>query len=93
MSTQIPNPPPTKWQSIKKGVLEWYYMPMKREYQRFERDEEDLFMMLVFAEQLGIPNPVSCYTLELMPIMYERFHAWHKRMGIPRSPLDQIGCC
>jgi hypothetical protein len=27
-----------------------------------QRDEEDLFMLLVFAETLGVPNPASWYT-------------------------------
>lgn len=50
-------------------------------------------MLLVFAESLGVPNPAGCYTLELMPVMYERFHDWHRRMGMERSPLDHVGCC
>ena len=33
------------------------------------------------------------YTLELMPVLYERFHDWHRRMGMERSPLDHVGCC
>jgi hypothetical protein len=81
------------WTSIKSGLKEFYYAPYRRVLLRAQRDEEDLFMMLVFSEMLGIPNPASYYTLELMPIMYDHFHAWHKRMGMPHSPLDQIGCC
>ena len=32
-------------------------------------------------------------TLELMPALYERFHDWHRRMGMEHSPLDHIACC
>lgn len=50
-------------------------------------------MLLVFSEMLGVPNPAAWYTLELMPELYERFHDWHRRMGMERSPLEHIGCC
>lgn len=63
------------------------------EVKRELRDEDDLFMLLCFSEMLGIPNPVSYYTLELYPEMIERFHDWHKRMGMEKSPLDGIRCC
>lgn len=74
--------------------LETYYSgPYRRALARAERDEEDLFMLLVYAESLGIPNPVSVYTLELQPLMLERFHQWHQRMGMERSPLEEMRCC
>lgn len=60
---------------------------------RARRDEEDLFMLLVFAEMMGVPSPASYYTLELQPLLLERFHDWHKRMGMERSPLDGFRCC
>lgn len=52
------------------------------------RDQEDLFLLLCFSDLLGIPNPMSYYTLELMPAMIERFHQWHLRQGMERSPLE-----
>jgi len=81
------------WSRFSAGLREFYYAPYRRTLARAQRDEDDLFMLLVFAESLGLPNPAAFYTLELMPVMYERFHAWHKRMGMERSPLDHIGCC
>ena len=65
----------------------------RRNAARAQRDEEDLFMLLVFAESLGIPNPAAFYTMELLPIVYDRFHDWHVRMGMERSPLDHVSCC
>ncbi len=57
------------------------------------RDEEDVFMILMCSEMLGLPNPVHFYTLEVYPVMLERFHEWHQRMGMERSPLEHIRCC
>ena len=72
---------------------EFYTAPYRSAVARAKRDEEDLFMLLIFSEALGIPNPVYYYTLELQPLLLERFHAWHKRMGMERSPLDHFKCC
>lgn len=78
---------------IAEGLREYYVAPFRQTYARAQRDEEDLFMLLVFSESLGLPNPVSFYTLELLPVVYDRFHEWHKRMGMERSPLDHVNCC
>lgn len=72
---------------------EYYNAPYRAAIARAQRDEEDLFMLLVFSETLGIPNPAGWYTLELQPLLMERFHEWHQRMGMERSPLDQFRCC
>lgn len=60
---------------------------------RARRDEDDLFMLLVFSEMMGVPNPAAYYTLELQPLLLERFHDWHTRMGMEHSPLDHFRCC
>ena len=75
------------------GLREFYYAPYRRTFARAQRDEDDLFMMIVLAEMLGVPNPVSYYTVELLPVMYDRFHEWHTRMGMEHSPLDHFSCC
>lgn len=74
------------------GTL-YYNVPYRAAIARAKRDEDDVFMMLVFSEMMGIPNPAAWYTLELQPLLMERFHEWHVRMGMPRSPLDQFRCC
>ncbi|MDR7191422.1 cory-CC-star protein [Luteimonas terrae] len=84
---------PTALARLSAGLREFYMAPYRRTFARAQRDEEDLFMLMVFSESLGVPNPVGYYTLELMPAMYERFHDWHRRMGLERSPLDHISCC
>ena len=50
-------------------------------------------MLLVFSEMMGVPNPAAYYTLELQPLLLERFHDWHRRMGMEHSPLDHFRCC
>ena len=72
---------------------EFYQEPYRRTLACSQRDQDDLFMLLVFSELMGIPNPASYYTLELLPVLYERFHDWHIRMGLEKSPLDNIRCC
>ncbi len=81
------------YKRLEEGLREYYIAPYRREFARAQRDEDDLFMMLVFSESLGIPNPATYYTMELLPVVYDRFHDWHRRMGMERSPLDHVSCC
>jgi hypothetical protein len=74
-------------------LTEYYVSPYRRALAQARRDNDDLFMVLVFSEMLGIPNPAAYYTLELQPVLLERFHEWHTRMGMDHSPLDGIRCC
>lgn len=74
-------------------ATEVYNAPYRAAIARAKRDEDDLFMMLVFSELMGVPNPASYYTLELQPLFLERFHEWHQRMGMEHSPLDHFRCC
>ncbi|MDO5032251.1 cory-CC-star protein [Corynebacterium sp.] len=75
------------------GLEEFYKAPYRATFARAQREEEDLFFLLVLSESLGIPNPASFYTMELLPFIYEDFHAWHTRMGMEKSPLEGISCC
>ncbi|GAB3190139.1 cory-CC-star protein [Nesterenkonia suensis] len=79
---------------IDAGLREFYVAPYRRTFARARRDEEDLFMMLVLSEALGLPNPAAGTTLELLPEMLDRMHEWHVRMGMDRSPFDEhLRCC
>ena len=78
---------------LSEGLREFYFAPYRRTFARARRDEDDLFMIAVLGEALGVPNPATWYTLELLPVTYDHFHDWHRRMGHPRSPLDEISCC
>lgn len=82
--------------SLKKLIdfyVEVLEMPHRTEIARELRDEDDLFLLLLYSEMIGIPNPVYYYTLELYPYMIESFHDWHLRMGMEKSPLSGIRCC
>jgi hypothetical protein len=74
-------------------LREFYVARHRGALAREKREEEDLFMLLVFSEMMGIENPAGYYTLELLPLLWERFHDWHLRMGMDRSPLEHFRCC
>ena len=82
------------WMRTARTLLsEFYVSPYRGAVARARRDQDDLFMLLVYSDLMGVPNPASYYTLELQPILMERFHEWHTRMGIEHSPLDGLKCC
>ena len=78
---------------LKALLEEFYFSPYRGALARARRDEDDVFMLLVYAELMGISNPATYYTLELQPFLLERFHDWHRRMGLEHSPLDHFRCC
>jgi hypothetical protein len=80
-------------QRLQALAQEFYTAPYRGAIARAKRDEDDLFMLFVFSEMMGIPNPAAYYTLELLPILMEEFHEWHQRMGMEHSPLDHFKCC
>src|SRR5699024_10087038 len=82
-----------RWQVFSAGLHEFYVGPYRRTFAKARRDEDDLFRMLVMSEMLGVPNPASSYTIELLPVLYDGFHDWHRRMGMERSPLENYRCC
>lgn len=82
-----------RWKAFRAGLLEFYVGPYRQTLQRGKRDEDDFFAVIVLGEALGIPDPAAFYTVEMMPALWDDFHAWHRRMGMPRSPLDHIACC
>lgn len=82
-----------KLKAFFKGLDEFYHAPYRKTLTQEYRDENDFFMMMIFAESLGVPNPTTFYTMELLPFFLEEFHSWHKRMGMEKSPIDHFGCC
>jgi hypothetical protein len=78
---------------VRQLLTEFYVAPYRGAIARARRDQDDLFMLLVFSELMGVPNPAAYYTLELQPLLLEGFHEWHVRMGMEHSPLDGLRCC
>ena len=74
-----------KLRAFGRGLDEFYTAPYRRTFAKAQQEEDDLFMLLVMSEALGVPNPASYYTLELLPLVYEDVHAWHTRMGLELS--------
>lgn len=82
-----------RWSAFSRRLQEIYAGPYRQGIARDKREEDDFFTLVVLGEALGVPDPTAYYTIELMPYLFEGFHAWHQRMGIPRSPLDHVSCC
>lgn len=72
---------------------EAYVMPYRRTLARARRDEDDLLLVVALAESLGVPDPNRFHTLELAPLLEAHVHAWHRRLGMDRSPLEHVTCC
>ncbi|MDR1742151.1 MAG: hypothetical protein LBR38_09985 [Synergistaceae bacterium] len=43
-------------------------------------DMNDNVMLLLFGDFLGLPNPISYYTLEILPYIAEDMPAWQRRI-------------
>ncbi|KHL08269.1 UNVERIFIED_CONTAM: DNA helicase [Mumia flava] len=82
-----------RWSAFTAGLQEFYAGPYRRTFARAQRDEDDLFMLVVLADALGVPDPAAYHSVELVPALYPEFHAWHRRAGLERSPLEHVGCC
>ena len=81
------------WAAFRAGLHEFYVGPYRQMLLRERRTEDDLFMIVVLGEALGVPDPAAYYSAELLPAVWDDFHAWHRRIGIPDSPLDHVACC
>ncbi|GAA1316814.1 hypothetical protein GCM10020360_07280 [Nonlabens tegetincola] len=81
------------WRAFRDGLSQFYHGPYRQTLAREQRTEDDFFTLIVLGEALGVPDPAAYYSMELMPFLYRDFHAWHRRMGMPRSPLENVACC
>ena len=70
-----------------------FFAPYRSQILRSYREERDTFLLLGFADLLGVPNPAAFYALELYPDLIEEFHQWHLRIGMPRPPEGGFRCC
>jgi hypothetical protein len=81
--------------SLSAGLREYYEAPYRRTLSRARglAARDAVHGRALQAEALGVPNPASYYTVELLPLLSERVHEWHTRLGLERSPLDGVACC
>jgi len=70
-----------------------YVSPYRSLIHREHRDRSDAFLLMGFSELLGIPNPVTFYTLEILPYAIEELHDRHLRLGLERAPEGGFRCC
>ena len=70
-----------------------YFAPYRSAIHREYLEQRDLFLIMGFADLLGVPNPTAFYTMELYPELIEQFHEWHLRMGMPNAPEGGFRCC
>lgn len=70
-----------------------YVVPYRSAIQREYLRQRDLFLVLGMSDMLGVPSPVSFYTLELLPDLIEGFHEWHCRLGLEQAPEGGFRCC
>lgn len=92
-SAQRRKPRFRRWAVIRNAIESYYTGPYRQMLAREQRDEDDFFTLVVLGEALGVPDPAAYYTIELLPSLYQDFHAWHRRVGLPRSPLEHVSCC
>lgn len=72
-------------------VAEFYAVPWRAALRREAARHDDAFMAVLFLEGVGVDSPASYYLLEAYPELAERFHQWHRRMGVDR--LEGSGVC
>ncbi len=97
-----PDRPPeaSTWQRIRralraaKEIYEGIFLaPYRSAIYREQLRQRDLFFVIGFSDLLGVPNPVTFYTLELYPELIEQFHEWHLRLGMEHGPDGGFRCC
>ena len=71
----------SKLLAFQKALEEYYASSYRGVLTKEEREIDDFFMIITFSEMMGIPNPYELYTLELLPELMPKFHAWHQKMG------------
>ncbi len=77
---------------MNKGIENLYFTKYGSSIKREQREIDDFFMIITFSEIMGIENPFSFYTLEMLIDLMPKFHEWHKRMGMEYSHFDSFPC-
>lgn len=55
------------------------------------KNKNDEFLLLCFADLLGIDMPTNYYSLELLPFLAEELDEWENRMSDAKSLWEQRG--
>jgi DNA polymerase III delta prime subunit len=86
------------WESLKAFCEGAFKLSAYNVIRKEAFDANDNFLLLLFSDLFGIPNPVSYYTLEILPFLTEELEGWEWRMQNRKSILaEKIGefdfCC
>jgi hypothetical protein len=60
----------------------------EREAARIRADLENLFLLVIIGDTLGVPILPPYYALRLLPYLQEIAPAWRRRMLRERHPLE-----
>ena len=85
------------WEQLRRNAGDFVHGLAYGSYEKHLRDQaaelNELFLLLCYLEAMGVPNPATFYLLEVYPYLLDEFHRWHRRLGIPNSPLANLPCC
>lgn len=60
----------------------------EREAARIRGDLENLFLVMLIGDALGLPILPPYYSLRLLPYVWESLPSWRRRMLRERHPLE-----
>lgn len=84
--------PPPGWHRWLKALKNFFYGMTAYEFERHALEErarlEDLFVLIIFGDLLGIPLLPPYYSLRLLPYAVPRLGAWKRRMLRERHVLE-----
>jgi hypothetical protein len=81
------------WQRLNRLLEALYGTRHRRALISDRRRHDDAMMLMVYADALGIDNPMAHHMLEMKVLLADDFHDWHRRAGLDHSVLDCARCC
>lgn len=70
------------------GAFDFKRMSTERIGEELDQEIDD-FLYICYSENIGIPMPLSYYTLELLPHLEEEMTRWEERMGDKKSVWEE----
>jgi len=70
---------------------EWFAARWRQALRREDRRRADAFRAVLLLRSLGVDDPASYETLDLVPYLVADLHEWHRRTG--RERFGDTGVC
>lgn len=80
------------WHAVERFYDEWFESKWRHAVRREAQTQSDTFRALLFLQSLGVDDPASYETLDVIPYLVADLHAWHQRMGREEFGAPG-GCC